>query len=715
MSLLLLFTVLCGITVEKTEYSPLIDGVINDLCWQNTPSVGGEFTAFRPRTDVPMSLPTDIRISYDEEFVYVCAFMHDPDPSRIVHQVGARDNDQPVDKFYIYLDTFNDNANCFVFVVTVDGVQLDYRITEVGGYDMNWDAVWSSAAAVSDSGWTAELAIPFSVLRYSSDQEQTWGVNFGRTISYSNEGGYLCRMKQRGDVDVSCFADLTGLYNLPSRHRVEVRPFVAGRLQFSTKETVLSHPWGSAGVDLKVPFTMQSVLDVTVFPDFGQIESDADQGNISHWAPWLREKRPFFMEGTEIFEMPFNMFYSRNIGSVAMNGELIPILGGAKVTGTSGKLRYGFLEVVTDRVWEGDTVLVEPSASYGAGSLLEEFSPGNWMKVSMTSVDVPGQEGEDYVFGRSASFSGMTTVREYFEFKGKLGLTWNRFQEQSENAAFKVEAGYNREYFDMSLSARKSGDNFNPSFMGYMQGNGVTSYSFDTDISRDFESGFIDGVWLGLGSSYSMDSSHRNTGSGVNMWFGGSTVSRYHMNCWVSYNDRSFDRYEGPDGRWYNGGFSGGVSLSTDFRKPVAGWANASRSIYLDSWTRRFSTGLMIKPTPVLSFDIGPSMRIQRPATSFNWSEQIWEHTFSDWKSLSITASYMVTPLMRIRLNGQMSRFERVWDTESSSSLSDNIWANLLYSWEYLPGSWFHFLIGEVSEDEEDPEFTVYAKVSRFF
>ncbi|MCK5786551.1 MAG: carbohydrate binding family 9 domain-containing protein [Candidatus Sabulitectum sp.] len=715
MNLFILFTVLCGVAIERTEYTPVIDGVVNDLCWQTADPVQGEFTAFRPRADVPLSQATDIRVSYDDEFLYISAFLYDSDPSRIIHQLGARDEDGPVDKFHIMLDTFNDDSNCFVFIVTVDGVQLDSRITDVGGDDRNWDAVWSSAVALSDSGWSLEVALPFSVLRYSPDEVQAWGVNFGRTISYSNEAGYLFRMKEQGGTDVSCFGELTGLSDLPTGHGIEIRPFVAGRLQFGGGDGLFSDPWGSAGVDLKIPLTMQSVLDVTVYPDFGQIESDADQGNISHWAPWLREKRPFFMEGTEIFDMPFNMFYSRNIGSVAWNGELIPILGGAKITGTSGKLRYGFLEVVTGRVWEDDTTLVERTTSYTVGSLLEEFSPGNWMKISATSVDIPEQEGEDYTYGRSGSFSGMATVKEYFEFEGKLGLTWNRFQEGSENAAFRVDAGYFREHFDMNFRVEKSGEDFNPYYMGYVQGNGDITYSMRSGVSYDFDSGFMDGIHLGTGSHYSQDSAGRNTGSGANVFLGGSTISRYHLNCWGNYSGRWFDQYEGPDGRWYNGGFSGGFSLSTDFRKPLAGWASANRSSYLDSSMKRFSTGVMIKPNSVLSFTLDPSWRIQEAATRYNWNEGGWEKTSSDWKSFSISATYMLTPLMRIRLSGQASRFERVWETESSSSTSDNIWANLLYSWEYHPGSWFHFLVGEVSEGEERPEFTMYAKLSRFF
>lgn len=715
MNLLILFIALCGLTVEKTDHTPEIDGVINDFCWQNAESYRGYFTAFRPRADMPLSQPTEVKLSYDDDFLYICAFMHDPDPSTICHQLGARDEDKPVDKFYIYIDTFNDDSNCFVFTVTVDGVQLDSRRTNVNGEDRNWDAVWNSAVSMSDSGWTAEVALPFSALRYSPQVEQVWGINFGRTISYTNEAGYMFRMKEQGGTDVACFQDLTGLRDLPTGHRIEIRPFVAGRLQFGGGDGLFSDPWGSAGIDLKIPLDMQSVMDMTVYPDFGQVESDADQGNISHWAQWLQEKRPFFMEGTEIFDMPFDMFYSRMIGSVAWNGDLIPILGGVKITGTSGKLKYGALEVVTGRVREDDGTLVERATSYSIGSLLEEFSPGNWMKFSATSVDVPEQEGEQYSYGRSGSFSGMITIQEHFEVKGKLGLTWNRFQEESDNAAIRVDAGYFKEHFDMNFRFEKMGENFNPSYMGYVQGNGETSFSMYSEVSHDFDSGAMDALWYGINPWYSTDASNRNSGSGVNIWFGGVNISRYDLNLWADYNDRWFDRYEGPEGRWYDAGFSGGFSSSTDYRKPVAGWISANRSSYLDSWMRSFSLGLMLKPSSLLSINLEPSMRIQESATRYNWNEELWEKTSSDWKSLSISATYMITPLMRIRLNGQTSRFARTWDTESSSYSSDNVWANLLYSWEYRAGSWFHFLIGEVSEDEEDPEFTAYAKLTRFF
>ncbi len=713
MSFLLFFVSLIGFSTEFTECTPVIDGLIDDECWVQCEPYEGEFTAFRPTADIPMTQSTDVRVAYDSENLYVSAFMYDPDPSRINHQLGARDNDFPVDKFYIYLDTFNDDSNCFIFVVTVDGIQIDYKYTEVNGQDRDWDAVWSSEVAMSDSGWTAEIAIPFSVLRYSSAEEQVWGVNFGRTISYTNEAGYLCRMKELGGYDVSKFADLSGLINLPEGSGIEIRPFLAGRLQTATGDGFFSEPWGSAGVDLKIPLSMQTVVDVTLNPDFGQIESDANEGNISHWAPWLREKRPFFMEGTDIFDMPFNMFYSRSIGAVAWNGDLIPILGGVKITGTSGKFRYGALEVLTGRVWD-DTTLVEPMKTYTVGSILEEFSPGNWIKFSGTSTDTPDQEDEEYSFNRSAAFAGMMTIKQYFEFKGKLGLTWNRFEENSENAAMRMDAGYFRDRFSFNFRYEQTQEDFLPTALGYFSGNGNTSYSFYSEASHRFDSDYLESGWIGVNGWIHRDSEDRNSGTGINTWFGLSNMQRYDVNFWTTVSDRWFDRYEGPEGRWYDGGFSGGLSFSSDYRKPVAGWVSANRNNYLDSWMRSFSGGLMVKPTPAILLEADGRYRIQEPATMYNWSQEEWESTSTDWQTVSISVSYMLNQQMQIKLNSQISRFERDWATENDSYISNNIWANLLYSWEYAPGSWFHFLIGEVGEEDEDPEFTVYAKLTRF-
>lgn len=706
--------ILTAITAGRADSTPVIDGDLGDLCWSSGENLTASFTGFRPVCDSPMSQLTTVQVLYDHEHIYFGCVMHDPDPSRINRQAGARDDDAPVDKIYVYLDTFNDDSNCYVFAVTVDGTQLDSRRTAVSGEDRNWDAVWSSAAVVNDSCWTAEIAIPFSALRYPPDQQQSWGVNFGRTISYTNEAGYLFRMKEQGGTDVSLFGELIGLADLPSSHGMQFRPFLAGRLQFTDREELSVDPWGVAGVDVKIPLGMQSVMDVSVLPDFGQVESDADQGSISHWAPWLNEKRPFFMEGTDVFDMPFSMFYSRSMGSVASNGELIQILGGTKITGTSGGLRYGALGVFTERVTE-DGELVEPAASWFAGSIVREFSSTSWFKVATTSVDAPSQMQTEYDYSRSSSFMGMAEPWEDIQVKGKLGLTWNRSAENADNSAVQVDAGYFPEMFEVNFRYRRLGEDFFPERMGYFQGNGQETWSVYSEMSSEVDGALVNDLWAGVNSWYSNDMNGRNAGSGVNIWTGAVSSERYDLNLWGDYTDRWFDRYEGPAGRWYPSGFSGGISSSTDYRRPLAGWVSFNRNSYLDSHTERYSLGLRIKPVPEIFISVEPSIRFQDPATRYNWDTDEWELTDSDWRSLTVSATCFLNSAMQIRFNGQLSRFERNWQTVESSYVSEDIWGNLLYSWEFAPGSWFHFLAGEVQEEGMDPVFTIYTKLTRFF
>lgn len=710
----LLLGAVCGITAVRTESPPAIDGVLDDQCWVLAETVSQRFNAFRPRVDCPLSEPTDIRVLFDDNSIYFGLHMHDADPRGIQRPIGSRDDDLATDRVIVYLDTFNDDSNCFMFSVSVGGTQVDSRRTEIGGEDRDWDGVWSSAVAVNDSGWSAEIAIPFSVLRYPSDEVQVWGINFGRTINRSNEGSYLFRMREQGGMDISCFGELTGLSGLPGVSGIEWRPFCAGRLNIDSGGSWRENLRGSAGFDMKVPLSMHAVMDLTVYPDFGQVESDADQGSISHWAPWLPEKRPFFMEGTDIFDMPFDMFYSRSIGSVAWNGEIIPILGGAKVTGVDGGTRFGFLEVVSGRVWD-DTTMAEPAASYAVGALLHEFSAGNWLRFSGTSADFPAQEGTDYLYGRSGAFTGEVEPLPDIFLKGRLGLTWNRFQESEDNSAARLEAGYFPENFELNLRYERKGEGFDPGVMGYDQATGETVWSAYAGASKSFSEGFLQSAWLGANPYTSHDMEGRNCGSGVDVWTGAVTVDRYDLNISGGWVDRWFDRYEGPEGAWYPGGFYGGVSASTDYRRAVAGWAAYNRDTYLDAHTDRYSAGLLLRPVPPLSIDVEPAWRTQEAATRYNWDTGEWDLVETDWRSLGVSATWMLGNLMLLRLTGQTSRFAKDWEHGEGPETSRRTWANILFSWEYLPGSFFHFLTGEDGVPGEEPEFTVYAKVSRFF
>ncbi len=359
--------------------------------------------------------------------------------------------------------------------------------------------------------------------------------------------------------------------------------------------------------------------------------------------------------------------------------------------------------------------MVEPASSWFAGSVLKEYSSTNWFKFSATSMDAPAQEGEEYHYSRSASASGLAEPLDNIRVQCRLGMTWNRSYENHDNTAVQFDAGYFPETFDINFRYKRLGDNFNPQAMGYFRGNGEEVWSLYSNKSIEVNSRTIDNIWLGLSSWIAGDMEGRSSGNGVNLWAGLNTPGRFNVNGWFDYEDISFDRYEGPEGRWYPSGFSGGINLSSDYRKPLAGWLSFNRNTYLDSYTNGFYLGFRIKPAPEVLLNIEPSLRIQDPATRYSWGSGEWELTDSDWRSLTVAATFFINSAMRIRLNSQASRFERNWQTVENSSVSKNIWANMLYSWEYAPGSWFHFLAGEVQYEEEDPVFTVYAKLMRFF
>ena len=236
---------------------------------------------------------------------------------------------------------------------------MDSRLNGEGEWDYGWDAVWESGTARHSDGWSSEMASPMRCLRFPDSGKQEWAVNFQRVLSRTSENGW---------------------YNLPES-------------------------------DLKMGLSSCITADFTINPDFGQVEADEAEMNLGHFELFLSEKRPFFMERSELFSMPFNSFYSRRIGAVGWNGDTIPILGGAKITGSiEGGYSFGFLNGVTGRVREDDTTLVQTAANFGIFRGVKQFEGYNCLGISAVSKDSWEQEGFEQESNRAlavdASVSG---------------------------------------------------------------------------------------------------------------------------------------------------------------------------------------------------------------------------------------------------------------------------------------------------------------------
>jgi hypothetical protein len=383
----------------------LLDGRLDDAAWTQAPPA----TSFKQRDPVegqPATERTELRIAYDADALYVGARMFDSQASGIVRRLSRRDDEPDADRIVLYLDPRHDRRNGFQFWVSAAGVQRDAVIFNDSWDDFSWDGVWQAAVSVDGQGWTAELKIPFSQLRFAEAEQQVWGINAARYIQRKNETDWLELVPKKESGLASRFIHLEGLEGIHPRRALSLLPYAVSRSEFI--EPTPGDPFndgsrfaGAMGLDLKYGMSTNVTLDATVNPDFGQVEVDPAVVNLTDYETFFDEKRPFFIEGSQTFTnfghngannfWGFNrsepdLFYSRRIGRAPQGGadgayvqapSATTILGAAKVTGrVSGGWTLGVLDAVTAReraqVMDGDarTPLgqeVEPLTNYFVG------------------------------------------------------------------------------------------------------------------------------------------------------------------------------------------------------------------------------------------------------------------------------------------------------------------------------------------------------------
>jgi hypothetical protein len=393
-------------TQRLTTGRPLIDGKLDDPCWQ-AGTWAGDFTQWIPREGAKPSQPTLLKILYDDDAIYVAIRAIDLEPDLVLRRGGARDQFMG-DMTGISFDSYHDHRTGFEFDLTAAGQKIDLVLTNPMITDMNWNAVWDGKVGNEDTAWTAEFAIPLHQLRYSSDDVQTWGLHCWRWIDRFQEESDWEIQSSTGPGSIYQFGELHGLRGLPSPRRIEIMPFTLGKLK--TSQAQAGDPFarngrqwlGNGGLDAKIGLTSNFTADLTVNPDFGQVEADPSVMNLSVFETFYEEKRPFFLEGKNIFSFDFddvNMFYSRRVGHppsytpALASGEFMKfpdytsILGALKVSGkTAGGLAVGVFEGLTAEelatVGTGAAehhVAVEPLTSSTVARLQQDFAEGSTM------------------------------------------------------------------------------------------------------------------------------------------------------------------------------------------------------------------------------------------------------------------------------------------------------------------------------------------------
>lgn len=395
-------------TTESIEgkKAPVIDGVLDDAIW-NQIGWGDDFIENEPDENTPPTFQTQFKILYDAKFLYVAIRSFDDEPAKIEKRLSRRDGFQG-DRVNVAIDSYHDLRTAFIFTVTAAGVKGDEIATDNGNnIDDSWNPVWYTKAQIDDKGWTAEMKIPFSQLRFGDDKEQVWGLNIVRNLFRKNERSLWNRVPVDAPGFISELGELHGLKNLKAQKQLEVQPFVV--LQYDKYPAQPGNPFrdGSdtrfnGGIDAKIGITNDLTLDLTINPDFGQVEADPGNFALDGFQVFLAEQRPFFVENKNIFDYRFaggqdNVFYSRRIGRAPHGranlaaGEYadVPInttiLGAAKFSGkTKNGWSIGLLESVTANEYaevEGNgssrREIVEPLTNYFVVRAQKDFNNRN--------------------------------------------------------------------------------------------------------------------------------------------------------------------------------------------------------------------------------------------------------------------------------------------------------------------------------------------------
>ncbi|MEZ4362292.1 MAG: DUF5916 domain-containing protein [Kofleriaceae bacterium] len=394
-----------------------IDGALDEEAWRGAPRQSA-FTQRFPKEGAPPGVETEFAVLYDDDALYVGVWLKDSEPKLIKGLLTRRDEESPSDSVMVAIDSYHDRRTAFAFGLNPAGVQRDMIIYDDTALDSSWDAVWSGSSSIGEGGWVAEYRIPLSQLRFSGEASQQWGLQVHRVVARTGEEVTWSPWPRSRPEIVSRFGLVDGIERVGSSRNVEVLPYAtAGLASRPVDAGDPLHdgvsPEGNVGLDVKYGLSSSFSLAATINPDFGQVEADPSQVNLSANELFFPEKRPFFLDGVDLFKMGLGqgddnsetLFYSRRIGAAphgSADGDYVEspssttIYGAAKVSGkTSGGWSVGVLDAVTARedaaFIDGAGVrgsqMVEPLTNFAVAKVKRDFRGGlTTLSASATSV-----------------------------------------------------------------------------------------------------------------------------------------------------------------------------------------------------------------------------------------------------------------------------------------------------------------------------------------
>jgi len=669
----------------------------------------------------------EVYVLYDRDALYFGYMLYDTAPDSIRGQIQRRDNDSNSDFIDLYLDTFHDHRNGYWFTVTAAGVQAEGTFFIETDLSNSWDAVWESAVAKTDSGWSCELRIPFQIMRHGGEREDGWGIAFARKLYRRNEANFWPPVDPEVGWRASKIGTLLGLKDIAPSAHVELLPHVVGRwdaplspLDSLPQDFRSNNEWENLGLTLKyVPSATLSV-DAAYQPDFAQVDVDQATINLSDYPVFLSEKRPFFLENKEYFEeTPYTFIYSRRVTDPDYGARVNAQQGRFKMSAFGGKNR---LQYLNDNL---ESAVKLQDAAFGRASV--DFRNRHRIGVSWTYLNQAGY---------SAATAGMD-ARFRFRERDRLGLWfagverqgtpeqhWYRVAEVHDEQPVEARASYNRDWgpFRSDIAAAYRGIDFDNNDLGWSDVSNVFRQSLWIGDNYYLDGTFIRNIGFDINSYHATLANGDHSEGYANIDFFGTTRGNWNFGGGTEHGDFFRRAPMGPtDGEHrdnfgtfnleYYRSFWNWAWLWSDFTKPFRYGAEARYRTYRD--------GELFNLVPEVTWL--PRSNIEmRLSSEWNrvWHARRFADQQTDYRNWFFKTSW--SPTLDLSLRGTLQWIEKSDDPDERG----HFFANLLLAYNWNPGSWFYLVYDEAGRDIDRPDHlnrsvpgdrTLRAKFTYFF
>jgi hypothetical protein len=611
----------------RTSTPPKIDGLLNDTVWQKAEIIDG-LRQYLPYWDSIASQKTEIRILYDDNAIYVGAMMFDTHPDSILRQLGNRDDDNlNADAFAIEIDTYNDQNDAYGFQVWASGVQMDLRHN-----DMTYDAVWQSAVKILNNGWSVELKIPYSAIRFSINNVQTWGLEISRYIRRYREYDSWS-MPEKNVTNVKVFwGKLNGISNIKAPLRLSFTPYISlytEHYPYNVEGKSNYSESFSGGLDLKYGINESYTLDMTLLPDFSQVQSDNQVKNLTAFETVYDEQRPFFNEAVDLFQRG-GIFYSRRIGhrpllydnveSLLLPGETIEknpeqskLVNATKLSGRNKNgLATGIFNAITDNMYaelkdslgNKRRVLTDPLTNYNIVVFDQTLKNNSSVYIVNTNV-IRGKGYRD----ANVTGAGFTLIDKTSTWRLMSINSLSQIYDKTDtlDGHFTNTLGYN-----YALGFAKIKGKFNFGIEHYAMNDTWDNNDLGLTLFNNYQGSFLglayniyEPFWKFLEMENNLSLRYKTnftTGKPIETSYDFRHVgtTQKHFTYWVGANgmfQKAYDYYEPRIPGWYyivpadQGGY---VGMSTDYRKAFA--LDAQASLYSGKEHAYTESDFMIRP-----------------------------------------------------------------------------------------------------------------------